>query len=273
MKASIPGLLFGATLSVTLGAQGSGAPQTSGRPAASVRVPRTISAHVIVRDNSGAPIEGVRVTIAGTTGSSLTDRTGSMTATLNPGSYRLRFDRDGFVPLERDVTIKPGPLPPIEVALDRVPPPPVPERPAVTPAPPPAPPAPVTAAPPTTRATPPLIVSIPNFLEKNFIGRDPLKESVLGCTSSSLTRLLQVRDPVAPHAHSAMDEVLYVVAGEGEIRVGDQTKAIDPASLTIVPRGVQHAISRRGKNPLIMLSLLTGAPCPEPSSGAPVAGP
>jgi hypothetical protein len=29
----------------------------------------------------------------------------------------------------------------------------------------------------------------------------------------------------------------------------------------MIPRGVGHAIERRGKNPLIVLSTLAGAPC------------
>jgi mannose-6-phosphate isomerase-like protein (cupin superfamily) len=37
---------------------------------------------------------------------------------------------------------------------------------------------------------------------------------------------------------------------------------VGPGSLAVVPRGVAHAFERRGKNPLIVLSMLAGAPCP-----------
>jgi cupin superfamily acireductone dioxygenase involved in methionine salvage len=105
-------------------------------------------------------------------------------------------------------------------------------------------------------------LSIPAFLDKNYVGRDPLKESVLACTPASTTRLLQLREPIAEHKHADLDEMLYIIAGEGAVRIGEQTSVVGPGSLTIVPRGLAHAFERRGKNPLIVLSLLAGAPCP-----------
>jgi mannose-6-phosphate isomerase-like protein (cupin superfamily) len=98
-------------------------------------------------------------------------------------------------------------------------------------------------------------------LDKNFIGREPLKESVLGCTPDATTRLLQLRESIASHTHDDLDEILYVVAGEGAVRVGDDVTPLTAGSLSMIPRGLPHAVERRGKNPLIVLSTLTGAPC------------
>src|SRR5581483_1487283 len=100
--------------------------------------------------------------------------------------------------------------------------------------------------------------------------RDPLKESVLGCTGASTTRLLQLRDPIAAHTHD-LDEIVYVVAGDGAIRLraasaGDESTVVHAGSLTVIPRGTSHAIERRGKNPLIVLSTLAGAPCQTPAT-------
>jgi mannose-6-phosphate isomerase-like protein (cupin superfamily) len=85
----------------------------------------------------------------------------------------------------------------------------------------------------------------------------------LNCTPSATTRLLQLRDALAVHAHADLDEVLYVVAGEGAIRIGEDLTAVGPGSLIVVPRNTAHAIDRRGRSPLILLSVLAGAPCPE----------
>src|SRR5947208_110749 len=75
------------------------------------------------------------------------------------------------------------------------------------------------SASPSAPSGPPVTLSIPAFLDKNFIGgREPLKESVIGCTAAATTRLLQLRDPIAAHAHD-LDEILYIVAGDGAIRV------------------------------------------------------
>jgi mannose-6-phosphate isomerase-like protein (cupin superfamily) len=108
-------------------------------------------------------------------------------------------------------------------------------------------------------------MSIPAFLDKNFIGREPLKESVLGCSGAATTRLLQLRDPIAVHTHD-IDEILYVVAGDGAVKLRDETTVVHAGSLAVVPRGVPHAMERRGKNPLILLSVLAGAPCSAPAT-------
>jgi mannose-6-phosphate isomerase-like protein (cupin superfamily) len=104
-------------------------------------------------------------------------------------------------------------------------------------------------------------LSIPQFLEENFVGRAPLKESVLGCTDDTITRLLQLRDSLAEHTHDKLDEILYVVAGEGLIQMGSRQVEVSAGWLSVVPRGVRHKMDRRGRNPLVMLSMLAGAPC------------
>ncbi len=174
---------------------------------------------------------------------------------MRDGAYRLRFEHDGFITLEREITVRAGQPAEIEVALSMAsPPPPPPPQPETPPPPPPT---------PTPLVEPigsPVNISIPAFLDKNFIGRTPLKESVLGCTSGAMTRLLQLRDPLAVHTHADFDEILYIVAGEGSIRIRDEATAVSAGSLTVIPRTVPHSIERRGKNPLIVLSTLAGTP-------------
>jgi mannose-6-phosphate isomerase-like protein (cupin superfamily) len=217
---------------------------------------------ITIRDFSGSLLEGAHIVIKGPrTTDATTDQAGSARTSLADGSYRLHIEREGFVTLERDMLIKAGKPAEIEVALTAAPPPPPP------PAPPPPPPAPAPRA--AGPAGSPVIVSIPAFLEKNFIGREPLKESGLGCTVDVTTRLLQLHDALASHAHTDLDEVLYVVAGDGAVRVQDRLTPIAAGSLTVIPRGVKHEVERRGKNPLILLSMLAGAPCrsgPAPAS-------
>jgi mannose-6-phosphate isomerase-like protein (cupin superfamily) len=209
---------------------------------------------VVVRDFSGTLLADVHIIINGPkTIEATTDKLGAAKTALADGSYRFHFERDGFVALERDVAIRAGKPAEIDVALTAAPPPP-----------PPPPPPPAPASKPLTAVAPggpPVIVSIPAFLEKNFIGRDPLKESVLGCTPDVTTRLLQLHDALAAHTHADLDEVLYVVAGDGVVRVQERQTPIGAGSLTVIPRNLSHEIERRGKNPLILLSMLAGAPC------------
>jgi hypothetical protein len=211
----------------------------------------------VVRDVSGTPLAGAKVFVTGPSNlEATTDEKGSASiGPLRDGMYRLRFELEGYVTLERDVTVRAGQPAEIFAALRIVPKPlepPPPPPPPVVEAPPPPPPVP---------AGPPVFVSIPRFLEKNFIGREPLKESVFGCLAGSTTRLLQLHEAIAEHTHSDLDEILYVVAGEGSVRVRTESTQVAAGSLSVIPRGTPHAIEQRGKNPLIMVSTVSGAPC------------
>jgi mannose-6-phosphate isomerase-like protein (cupin superfamily) len=231
-------------------------PQARSRPAAAAPI------KVIVRDGSGSPLGGVMIAVTGPANQQTTtapDGTAALNG-LRDGSYRLRFQSEGFITLEREVTIRGRQADAIEVWLSAAPPPPAP--PPLPPAPePPPPPPPSPSSVASTPSGPPVFVSIPEFLDKNYIGREPLKESILGCFADSTSRLLQLRDSVAEHTHSDLDEMVYVVAGEGTVRVRAQSSTVTAGSLSIIPHGQPHAIERRGKNPLVVLSMLTGAPC------------
>jgi mannose-6-phosphate isomerase-like protein (cupin superfamily) len=63
------------------------------------------------------------------------------------------------------------------------------------------------------------------------------------------------------HVHDQGDEILYVVAGEGTINIGNTPSNLAPAFVSVVPKGTAHSISRRGRNPLILVSVVAGAPC------------
>jgi hypothetical protein len=246
--------------------------QTPPAPSAPQRRAQPRAAQVIVRDRSGTPLRDVRVNVAAPARQDLvTDAAGTASlGTLRDGSYRLRFERDGFITLEREISIRNAEPSTIEVALSFAPPAEPPPAPA--PAAPPDPPPPVVVTVLAPRLTsvpsgPPVFVSIPDFLDKNYIGREPIKESVLACLADSTTRVLQLHEAIGEHTHADMDEVLYIVAGEGTIRTRSESSPVAASSvtagaLTVIPHGVAHAIERRGKNPLMVLSMLSGAPCP-----------
>jgi len=253
--------------SATLSAQGRGAatqpPAQPGQPPpAQPARPRTaskpVTPRVTVRDQSGIIVPGVKITLSGpSTAELVTDEAGVTTLpALKDGTYRLRFEHEGFFTLEREFTVRASQPATIEVTMSHAPPPPAP----AAPKPAPAPKAPT--PPPVPPSGPPVTIAIPDYVDKNFVGRDPLKESVLACNGLETVRLLQLRDPIAEHSHSNMDEVLYVVAGEGTIRLGNAPTNVTAGALVVVPHGTPHAIDRRGRNPLILLSTLAGAPCP-----------
>jgi mannose-6-phosphate isomerase-like protein (cupin superfamily) len=167
---------------------------------------------------------------------------------VKPGEYRVRFEHDSYVTLERDIVVK-------GVALDVT----VPLSPA--PAPPPKPPAPATVG-NNAPAGDARALSIVDFLESNHLsGRDPSRTDQLGCTASAKTSLIQVRDSLDEKSQADADEVLYVVAGEGSLRLGNKDVALQAGGLAVVPRGTVRGLTRKGKNPLMLLSILSGPPC------------
>jgi mannose-6-phosphate isomerase-like protein (cupin superfamily) len=207
-----------------------------------------------VTDKSGNPVAGVQVAMSGPV-----DRSGTTGSdgqvefkTIGAGTYRLRFERKEFITLEREIVVRAGAPTTVSVALNVAPPPPAPPI------------APAPAAPPeSSRAIEPRTLSIPDFLEKNFLKSEPQKTSLLGCADGGTARLIQVRDPLENQLHTDVDELIYVVAGDGTIRIRDKDSAVGAGSFALVPRRVPHNIRRQGRNPLIVLSVLAGARCTE----------
>ena len=265
MTSLLPLLLIGA-LSVTTAAQTptptpQPAPQTA--PPAKPPTPRprpapataTGTLTVNIADGGGLPVQGVDVRLTGPLDREGKSLAGGLVRFLNlrGGDYRLRFTHPKFVLLERDVTMRPGASQTVEVTLSPAPEAPEPET---TPAPSPG-PAPVNAP-----AGEPATVAVVDFVEHHFIsGRDGFKEDPLGCTASAKTTLVQVRDPLPERALSDADEVIYVVAGEGTLRLGNRDVALSATTLSVIPRGTVRGITRKGRNPLIFVSVLSGPPC------------
>jgi mannose-6-phosphate isomerase-like protein (cupin superfamily) len=210
----------------------------------------------LVTDTTGAPLGDVQVTTqAPVAREGVTGPDGSLRFTgLRAGTYRIRFSHSGSISLERDVTLRAGESLSIDVALSAAPP--APKAPE-----------PVKASEPesTKKELPPpgewRVTAIPLFLEKNFIGRDPRKDTQLGCTPTATATLHQLREAWLSHTHDDADEWLYVVAGEGTVRIGNSDQRVSAGTFSLVPHTVPHAILPSGRNPLIAISILSGPAC------------
>jgi hypothetical protein len=213
--------------------------------------PKTASVRIAVKDQDGTGLSGVRLVLSGAgTGEFVTGGAGTMVVPdLKDGVYRLRCEREGFITLEREFTVRSGTYGQVDAVLNAAPPPP--------PKPAPEPPPPV-AIPTGGR---PLTMSVVDFLDRNLIGREPLRESILACNPLETVRLLQMREGIAQHVHERGDEIIYVVAGEGTVRIGDVANPVRAGALVVVTNGTGHAFERAGKNPLIVVSTLVGTPC------------
>ena len=228
------------------------------KPAVAPR--RATSVRISVRDQDRATLAGVHLLLSGAAAGAFT--TGAAGTTVIPnlkdGLYRVRCERAGFITLEREFTVRAGARNAVDIILNHGTPPTSPLAKS-------APASPSVVAVP--QSGPFVAMSIPDFLDRNFIGREPVRESILACTPQETVRLLQMREGMAPHVHDRVDEIMYVVAGEGTLRLGNDTVPLRAASLVVVPHGRGHAFERRGRKPLIVVSTLAGAAC-EPDRNA-----
>jgi mannose-6-phosphate isomerase-like protein (cupin superfamily) len=209
---------------------------------------------IAVTDPDGKPIREVLVTLTGGAARSVRTEGGRIALeNLPPGNYRLRFEREGFVTLERELAARGGAPIDVKVTLTPVPPPP---------APPPA-PEPVKPAEPVrpTINAQPAVIDVPALIEKNWIGRSKSKTVPMTCGSDGMTQLIQLNEALMPHDHADTDESIYVVAGEGTAMVGDVSHRLKAGVFVFVPRATRHGLAPTGKNPLIVLSTRPGERC------------
>jgi hypothetical protein len=236
-------------------------------PAPAVQAPRprpsgnaTTTAMLFITDGAGRAIEGVTVHMMGPVDREVKSPDSGPTRVegLRAGTYRVRFTHEKFITFEKEIAWRAGTAAPeMSITLN------------AAPTPPPAPtPAPVVVAPPssdTPKLPPPgtaKTVGIPEFLEKNFItNREPHKESLIGCSGLGQALLWQIREPWNGRQHDSADGMLYVVAGEGRLKLGEREFTVASGAFAVVPRGTTYNLSRSGRNPLMVLAVLAGAPC------------
>jgi len=238
------------------GTQPKPAPTTPAQPR---RAPTTNRGGIAitVTDPKGATLPGVTVSVSGaTTRSGETNSSGNLNFTgLMAGTYRLRFDGENFISFEREVTLRSGQVLDVDVSLNPAPEPPQAPEPPPQPA-----PAPAAEARVGPRGQPQTI-AIPDWLEKEFVGREPRRESVIACSGNARTTMIQLNEPMPQRLYQDADIVYYVIAGEGNVTLDGKSSRVPTNSFISVPRGTAHSFERRGNRPLMLLAVLGGEPC------------
>lgn len=216
---------------------------------------------ITVAGENGVPLSGANVRVSGAS----TERVGTSGAdgivtlvNLPVGTHRARITRDGYVTLEKEVTIRAGGRLTTEAVLTAAPPaPPPPPPPAPSPTPTPS------ASAQTLKPGTPSFASVVDLaaqMEKAL--RDsPTVERDLGCSGGSASRLIMTRENITMHSHGDADEMLYIVAGEATFTIADKEQSVQAAWFAVVPRGASHSLMRRGRNPLLVLSVRSGPAC------------
>jgi mannose-6-phosphate isomerase-like protein (cupin superfamily) len=246
-------------------AQPSAPAGTSAAPAAQAPqrrpAPTTSTLQVQVTDHTGTPAQGVTVRAEGPVSrQGVTDASGQVQfRAVGNGTYRIRASAERFITLEKEVLVRAGATgAPIEFALSDAPPPPSPP-PAPTPAPQPV-PAAVPGA-PAAKAGDSRVVSIADLAERSLNGKEPIKVVPVACSGLDNTQMLVLRETWTAPASADVDQMLYVVAGEALLSLGGHEQAITSGWFSLVPRGMALTLTRRGRNPVILLATTGGQPC------------
>jgi len=212
---------------------------------------------------TGATLPGVSVSVTGpVTREGVTDAGGAIRFTgMRAGTYRARFSGDGVITFEREIAVRAGQTADVDVTLNPA------ERErerasAPAPPPPPPPPPPAPAAAPVGPAGQPRTASLVDLAEKELIGRSvPRRESLVACSGNTRSTLVQLNQEQPQRLYERAESSLYVIAGDGSVRLGGKDMALGPGSFVSIPRNVPYSLNRRGNRPLILLSLLSGEPC------------
>jgi hypothetical protein len=205
----------------------------------------------------GRTLPGVQVEVLGAADrSGETDQNGTVRfANMRPGTYRVRFSGPGIITFERETVVRAGQTADLDVTLNAAPEEPAPEPQPAEEA------APVPAAAAEGPPGEPQLKSILDLLEKEFVGRQPRKETLLGCSVNLRSMMIQLNDPLPERLYESAEAAYYVLGGEGTIRLDGRETAVVTGSFALVPRGTAHAFIRKGRRPLILLSMLSGEPC------------
>jgi mannose-6-phosphate isomerase-like protein (cupin superfamily) len=213
---------------------------------------------ITVTSPQGATISGVQVALMGPTErGGETDGSGQVNFPgLQPGTYRLRFSGDTVTAFEKEVAVRAGQVADVDVSLSPAPEPKVVMQPA--PAPPPV------AAAATGPKGQPVTYSIGDLLEKEYVGKQPRRETLLSCSGNERAAMIQLNDPMPERLYENADAIYYVLGGEGTLMLNGKETKLGLNGFASVPRGTSHSFLRRGNRLLVLLSVLSGEPCEQP---------
>lgn len=102
------------------------------------------------------------------------------------------------------------------------------------------------------------------LLAANPLGSgENIKVVELSRNARSSNVLVQVRDREPLHRHADSDITVFLLRGEGELRIGKQMHPVKSGDVMHIPRGAVHAYINRGPEPAAALVVYSPAPGPK----------
>jgi mannose-6-phosphate isomerase-like protein (cupin superfamily) len=196
---------------------------------------------------AGVPVGEVTVTLTGPTSRrTRTERGRAVFEGIPAGLYRMRFEKTGYIPLEREVTGRGSAPIDVKVTLNPMPGPP---------------PAPVPGLPPVPVTAKFVVLDMPAYIQRNYVGKATERMTRMACGQGGGATLVQINVALVEHTHADADEFVYVIAGEGSARMGQRLEPLGPGVFMMIPRGTAHAFAVGSKKPLVFVSTRAGESC------------
>jgi mannose-6-phosphate isomerase-like protein (cupin superfamily) len=216
---------------------------------ASVAKTGPVTFAILVTDAAGAPVTDVRVSVTGPVQRSARTEGGRLVfENLPSGEYQFKFEKAGFVPVDQTVTGRGTKPISVNVTMDAIPEPPKPV-------------APVTPIKARAADAKLVVLDMPAFVEKNYVGKSTDRTTPMACAAGGSSTLIQINVAITEHTHPDADEFIYVIAGQGSARMGERVEPIGPGVYMMIPRRTPHAFAVGNKKPLVFVSTLAGEKC------------
>jgi len=108
------------------------------------------------------------------------------------------------------------------------------------------------------------IVVVPGGGDNLLIAGGSFIHKVSSADTNNVFSVIEIVTPpgkgVALHVHEKEDELVYLLQGEIEVTLGDQSMKAVPGVMALLPRGIPHGFTNVGDTPSIVVdTILPGA--------------
>jgi mannose-6-phosphate isomerase-like protein (cupin superfamily) len=90
---------------------------------------------------------------------------------------------------------------------------------------------------------------------RSFEPYDEFQLALLAQTPEVNIRLNKLQGRIKRHVHPQSNHFLYLIKGQIELTVGDETKVVGAGNFITIPRGIPHAMQRIGESEALFLDL------------------
>jgi quercetin dioxygenase-like cupin family protein len=96
-------------------------------------------------------------------------------------------------------------------------------------------------------------LQLPGRLWKKLIGPEN------GCCENMILGVVTFPPGSDPgtHRHEKEEEIIYVVSGRGETRVGDRVYPLEPGVAVFTEPGIEHGVRTTGEEDLVLVSVFS----------------